>query len=154
MFFLGLILVSCTQEEDLTSNDAIQLESPTGFKIADDLEDLYDLLAINSSSEKILSIKFLEDEKMNAAFISYNDTNGKLKNTVLVRGMFGYDSKFIQIDNNQNNPTVSETTYALNCSGCEGCTVQSIYDPKTEVHTFQCSSACCVLNVTTVPIGG
>lgn len=150
---IGVVFFSCAEEDEKRVDEVtVQLESPAGFKIADNISGLYNNLNLNYNDEKIVKIEYIDSERMNAAIVYYSDINGDVKNTAIVKGEFSYKSSKVDFFQNQDDPIIVENGYALSCKGCE-CTINATYNPNTGVHTFQCSKTCCVLDVTVVPIG-
>ena len=147
VLFIGLSFCTFEDKPDALSNE-LTLISPLGFKIADNIEDLKKSLNL-SSKANILSIRFEENEKFNAAFIEYSDENFEFGNVAIVKGMAKFSSDKISL---KKHPNASgkvggqSAEWTVSCSGCSNCRVSGTLETTGEI-TFTCKSSCCVMNV-------
>jgi len=150
VLLIGLsTLSSCTFEDkpDALSNE-LSLISPLGFKIADNIENLKKSLNLTSKAT-ILSIRFEENDKFNAAFIEYSDENVRLGNVAIVKGMAKFSSDKISLNKHPNASGKvggQSGEWTVSCTGCSNCRVSDTIDSSGEI-TFTCESSCCVMNI-------
>ncbi|CAI8322683.1 MAG: Uncharacterised protein [Flavobacterium sp. SCGC AAA160-P02] len=138
---------SCDQEESkiLDVSSEIELVSPRGFEIADNITHLKQILELPESS-KIENVIFEESDKFNVSFIDYIDKDGVQSNYAIGIGALKFYSNEIQMGGNDNSSKSMNRKWKISCGGCNPCGVGGNLDSEGNM-TFQCESECCVLTV-------
>ena len=138
-----VILINC-ENENLEPND-INLVSPKGFKIADNISQLKLTLGLDQNQE-ITNVKFIESNDFNVAFIDYKGINGVNLNVVIAKGNVNFNSNELIINKLPNKNQFNTGTWTISCGGCADCRVSGTIDSEGNI-TFQCESSCCVMRV-------
>lgn|SRR5690606_1949630 len=138
---LGLFMSSFIHKE---KNDT-ELTSPFGFQIANSYNELLNKLN-DSEIQKILDIKFIENDKFNAAFIDVELKDGSKSRRIIGAGEIISENDILE-----NSNILGTITYS--CSGCANCLVGGTIDGDG-VLTITCSNTCCTLYINQPPISG
>ena len=146
---LTTFLYSCNEEESQTLDvsSKIELVSPMGFKIADNISNLKEILDLSESS-KIENVTFEENDKFNVAFIDYVDKDGIESNYAIGIGALKFYSDKMEIGGNPSNTSRSmNRRWRISCGGCsDPCGVGGTLDNEGNM-AFNCESSCCILEV-------
>lgn len=142
-----LSIVGCN-DDGIQSNiesevSQLQLTSPNGFKIADNIKRLKDYVSL-SENDVISSIEYNDGPNNTSLAIVYYESNGVLKNFALSNSPGTTNPNFSYKNNNESLD--DGDVWLFECIGCEDCIIQSVIQNGTAVST--CSNECCSLKIT------
>lgn len=147
VFLVVLLLIflsSCSQKQQIP--EEFSLESPNGYVLAENFDELYSLLNISKESE-ILKIDYMETDQATLGFVTYKEENGEISTVAVGSGDFKFDANEIDVQ-----PTLKNVggagTVTVTCSGTDNCLNCGVRGTIVggEIHV-ECESSCCIMHI-------
>jgi len=161
LFFIPLLVPSCSEKYNIDSVDNLSLISPNGIQIVDNLNELHliierDILSKDGVLKKfeISKIEYVANlENGFCATVFYEIENGIRRNFILSRNvsfnLYGAAIKTL-VSKSKGETTVRVTCTANASCSAEECFSQVVYDIEEGTLTYQCACADCILEVETI----